>query len=205
MKLVEGDGSQGNPPQPSYFLPCSIVILFSIPPDFYERSSEGANHFEINNERFSCYVDKVNTSKFMLRLQARLPVQLLTNITEHNRDLESEDHQNKIFVSWVDVFQGLERDVVVFLPGDMRKILVPGLSHNTSIPSPAVSSDQPAVAGPSTSPVTPPKKTPTFESKKDMSLSYWRTRDIRRYTDWDKYNLVLAATRCTSQLILLVP
>ncbi|PVD21545.1 hypothetical protein C0Q70_17343 [Pomacea canaliculata] len=34
---------------------------------------------------------------------------------------------------------------------------------------------------------------------------HWRRDDIERYSDWDKTNIVLAGSRCLSQLILLVP
>ncbi|PVD21561.1 hypothetical protein C0Q70_17359 [Pomacea canaliculata] len=34
---------------------------------------------------------------------------------------------------------------------------------------------------------------------------HWRRDDLARYSDWDKTNMVLAGSRCLSQLILLVP
>ncbi|XP_070176905.1 uncharacterized protein [Littorina saxatilis] len=289
MKLVEEDSSAGGASAaPSVPLLCSIAILYSIPAEHYSEVGEGKPDLvETTVEKFNAYRRQIADSRFVKRLRSRgLPIH---NVLLGYMDLQNEDRWDDILVSWVDKFQGLERDVVVFLPGDgpsstkteptprtdsqymlrsksppvvvdlstpppkgpttratlkaatlesdqqpgpsatasvpmsespgeslqrkkassttARKIPVPGLAKATSVrteddvdPLPG---DHMEAAKSSGGGAQAPSDDPYGQLR--MAKYYWSVKDVQRYTDWDKTNLVFAATRCTAQLILLVP
>ena len=354
MKTTEtGPSAQGASSEPSC-LPCSIVILFSVPRDQYEDATgNGNDYIETTVEKFQKYVANIRDCAFIRHLKNELSINV--KFAEMNENLEKEELWNKVLVSWTDLFQGLERDVVIFLPGDKAKkesryklrsltatetvvtestpnpplsvrpgqprtqsptfprkearllsqpqrpcspqpstskaeerpqkkgtmvetkaepstskpfasgwkIPVPGLAtameketvvtKSTPNPPSSVRPGQPSTQSPtsprlerclpsqpqrpcSRQPSTlkaeerpqkkgtmveakakpeqkgkPTSEAPSSEESKvaaqtgGMARYYWRVDDMNHYTDWDKTNLVFAATRCTAQLILLVP
>jgi hypothetical protein len=98
-------------------LQCSVVILFSIPRKNYRDTADG-NHVEITKTQCEAYTESLAGSPFIQALQQRLPnIEVLTKV-EETRDLDDEGLWSKLLVSWVDKFQGLVRDVVIFLPSE---------------------------------------------------------------------------------------
>ncbi|XP_070176907.1 uncharacterized protein [Littorina saxatilis] len=274
---VDEEDNPGAVAGPSLFLPCSIVIVFSIPSNLYQASTQGSDHVEINKEDYEDYVAKLNDSQFISTLRKALPVQLFSGTTgpgeEQNQDPDCQDNWDKVLLSWVDIFQGLERDVVIFLPGETAfqteessgsSLQVPEIStmnirdppsprkekkspassprsmsrnrsqdpqpstrtekevtgrstgkrpaaaariHERKIPEPglAIRTSQQPVSSRTRRALPDTTAATAAATEKGMSSYYWRVRDIQRYTEWDKTSLMFAATRCTSQLIMLVP
>lgn len=273
LKLVATvDTAQpGTSSQAPYFLPSSTTIIFSIPESLYTQSPDESlkNHIETTASDAKKYDENIKDSKFLNRLKkelAHVKVTALTSLTDGAQDLEGEDLWNHILVSWTDTFQGLERDVVIFLPGDAstkqvtsesridekRQSDKPTRPTRSATGQPSAPSRSPGSPQPSTSAadkrtpqgaspqaeaassasavVTSSRKIPvpgfakavstrsssprrqgmaspesTLPPPKGMAPFYWRAEDINRYTEWDKTNLAFAASRCTAQLILLVP
>ena len=260
MKLLEEGGSaQGTSSQPSEIriLPCSIAVFFGAPRDLYEDANGGeSKQIEITSVEFSAYVEDIKNGEFIKGLQKFFPykVNVCTSPTDKRYDPGEKKFWNDILVSWTDTVQGLEKDVVIFLPGDIANVSRTRSGSPYQPPSPGSapvkepskspqphSSHQTAPSGvakatglPSSEPHGGTRETPIpglakksstgasrekkaqavkFEEKatapvtpaKGLARSYWRVEDVNRYSDWDKTSLVYAATRCTAQLILLIP
>ena len=298
LKLVESADTR-------HFLPSAIAIIFSTPQDVQPSGKIGA-------ERLEEYTKSVRESTFMkVLVEAMDPVKItvLNSLAYEEHDLETKELWDNIIVSWTDTFQGLERDVVIFLPGDTshakeerrpsnttsepkypyetrsrssqqilhQKERAASKEHSASesvitrprspttlstpsalyrpgspqpstsaqshqaeahaskpkkqplqieerfaalelatdriIPVPGFSKAEKAITDPPPPflyPLQSPgssaeHQTSASESDPRMAYHYWKVEDVNRYTEWDKTNLVFAATRCTSQLILLIP
>ena len=262
MKLLEeGCSAQGASSQPSGILPCSIAVFFGTPRDLYEDANGGeSNQIEITSVKFRSYVEEIRNGEFMKGLQELFPdkVNVCTSPKDEGLNPQGNKCWNDILVSWTDTVQGLEKDVVIFLPGDIAndvsrtrsgspyQPLSPGGAVTTHVKEPSKSpqphsSHQTAPSGvakatgqPSSEPQRGTREIPVpglakksstgassekktqavkFEKKatasvtheKGLARSYWRVEDVNRYSDWDKTSLVYTATRCTAQLILLIP
>ena len=285
LKLVESADTR-------HFLPSAIAIIFSTPQDVQPSG-------EIAAERLEEYTKSVRESTFMkVLVEAMDPVKItvLNSLAYKEDDLETKELWDNIIVSWTDTFQGLERDVVIFLPGDTshakeerhpyetrsrssqqilhqkeraaskehsasesvitrsRSPTTPSAPYRPGSPQPSTSAQSHQAEAHASKPKKQPLQIeeriaalelatdriipvpgfskaekaitdppPTFlyhlqspgssaehqtsasELDPRMAYHYWKVEDVNRYTEWDKTNLVFAATRCTSQLILLIP
>ncbi|KAL8625765.1 hypothetical protein ACOMHN_012357 [Nucella lapillus] len=218
MDMVKGTqaeprtGGQGEPSQSSQqtdYLPCSIAILFGLPQDRYTIKAETI-YVETTENDIREYVEALETCSFVTKLRECLAakVTVLDPLTE-SRDLDVL--WNDVIVSWTDFFTGLERAVVVYLPGDTRGPMVP------MVPMPGVRRGAEAdrqAQSPTTRSADRQAQSLTTRSagsrsavatRGSLTRRHWRVGDLTRYTDLDHANLVWAATRCCGQLIMMVP
>ena len=265
MKLLEEGGpAQGASSQPSKIPPCSIAVFFGTPRDFYENANGGeSNEIEITSVKFREYAEEIENGEFIKCLQEffSYEVNVCTSPKDEGFNPQGNICWNDILVSWTDTVQGLEKDVVIFLPGDIANVSrtrsgipyqppssgsalggavtthvkepskspQPHSSHQTAPSGVSKATGQPSseprrstretpipgLAKKSSTGASREKKTQAVKSEKKatapvtrekgLARSYWRVEDVNRYSDWDKTSLVYAATRCTAQLILLVP
>jgi hypothetical protein len=137
LKLLEeisaNSSASGATSAEANILPCSIVVLFSIPEEKYKdapttEDEEDIQRVEISKERFEEYAKLVDSSPFVQRLEKRLPSSvkiakfLKVSDDKEEHDFESKKLWNDILLCWVDKFQGLVRDVVIYLPSERSPI-----------------------------------------------------------------------------------
>lgn len=103
-------------------LDCSIVILFNIPEHQYQPSEKFDDQYvEICSSKCESYSAKVANSELVKKLEMLLPVKIISAEKEKIEDFESEERWDNILLCWVDKFQGVDRDVVIYLPSEMAQ------------------------------------------------------------------------------------
>ncbi|XP_070175815.1 uncharacterized protein [Littorina saxatilis] len=235
-----------------------VVILVNLPRSSYSKAGD---YIETTDAEYNKHMAAVRDSPFIKRLKrGGIEVELKVELACKKLADCSEPPFDAV-ATWLYNFQGLEGDVVIFLPGDAspkdkkpghaREIPTPGL-RTTSLNSeqeagnacggPPASQSDGAVAkdvatratgvfSPATEYLTHILKISSVkigEKGKDQNDDHrpkpaganggdmdstpcsltplqWNTADIARYSDWDQTNILIAGSRCLSQLILLVP
>ena len=228
MKMVKTQAISLEP-----FLPCSIAILYTVPWDYYSNASSGMNLTEDKLKEYINLVECCPFIS-RLRQQLGVNVNVLT-MDDMHQDLEQESLWNVVQVGWADWFQGLERDVVIVLPSDTAVSGVSRSGrefrrHYSSAEQghefhewpvlPGFDASQKRFESPLLVRNRRPKKAAAAATAArtsttaavslrspppSMSSYYWRIDHVKRYTPWDRRGLVFAVTRCSSQVILMVP